>query len=120
LLGIRSLSGLQKNRAYGSLFENWIITEIKKNNFNAGQNEGMYYFRDNIGNEVDLIIERDGEPMAIEIKSSAKVTSAMFRGLHFWQKNQPQGYSILLHRGTANGAVSDKISIVPWTEVANL
>ncbi|CAN5352943.1 ATP-binding protein [soil metagenome] len=120
LLGIKSLSGLQKHRAYGSLFENWVITEIKKNNFNAGQNEGMYYFRDNIGNEVDLIMERDGVPMAVEIKSSAKVNTGMFRGLNFWQKNQPAGHSILLYKGTANEAISNRIGLLPWTEVANL
>lgn len=120
LLGIKSLAGLQKNKAYGAIFENWILTEIKKNNFNAGQNEGMYYFRDNTGNEVDLITEREGEPLAIEIKSAAKVTSNMFRGLNFWQKYQPMGHSILLHKGIANEELSDRISVVPWTEVVNL
>ena len=120
LLGIKSLAGLQKNRAYGAIFENWILTEIKKNNFNAGQNEGMYYFRDNVGNEVDLITEREGEPLAIEIKSAAKVTSSMLRGLNFWQKNQPMGHSVLLYKGTANEELNDRIGIVPWTEVVNL
>lgn len=120
LLGIKSLAGLQKNKAYGAIFENWILTEIKKNNFNAGQNEGMYYFRDNTGNEVDLITEREGEPLAIEIKSAAKVTSDMFRGLNFWQKYQPMSHSILLHKGKANEELSDRIGVVPWTEVVNL
>ena len=120
LLGIKSVSGLQKNRAYGALFENWVITEIRKNNFNAGQNESMYYFRDSTGNEVDLITERDAEPLAIEIKSAAKVNSSMLRGLHFWQKNQPLGHSLLLHGGVANEPVTEKIAIVPWTEVANI
>ncbi len=120
LLGIKSLTALQKNRAYGAIFENWVITEIKKNNFNAGLNEGMYYFRDNIGNEVDLITEREGQPIAIEIKSAAKVNSGMLRGLNFWQKNQPMGHSVLVHKGLANEAISDRIGIVPWTEVVNL
>ena len=119
LLGIKSVSGLQKNRAYGALFENWVITEIKKNNFNTGQNEDMYYFRDNTGNEVDLITERDGEPLAIEIKAAAKVNNAMLRGLHFWQKNQPLGHAVLIHGGTTNKAVNDRTGIVPWTEVVN-
>jgi uncharacterized protein len=120
LLGIKSLTGLRNHTAYGALFENWVITEIRKNNFNAGQNEGMYYFRDNTGNEVDLITQRDGNPLAIEIKASAKVNSTMLRGLHFWQKNQPQGHSILLHGGAANEIVNERMGIVPWTEVANL
>ena len=92
---------------------------IKKNNCNVGQNDGLYYFRDNVGNEVDLITERDGEPLAIEIKASLKVNSSMLRGLYFWQKNQAFGQSILIHGGKTNEIINDRIGIVPWTEVVN-
>ena len=43
LLGIKSSSALQKHTAYGSIFENWIITEIKKNNFNAGRGGNQFF-----------------------------------------------------------------------------
>jgi predicted AAA+ superfamily ATPase len=76
LLGIKSTTSLQNNKAYGAIFEKWIISEIRKNNFNAGQNERLYYFRDSAGNEVDLITEHEGEPLAIEIKASKKVDTA--------------------------------------------
>ena len=120
LLGIKSITALQKHNAYGSIFENWIITEIKKNNFNAGLNEGMYYFRDNVGNEVDLITERDGQPLAIEIKSATKINSSMLRGLQFWQKNQSNGSSILLYGGNESKVVTETIHVAAWTEVTNL
>ena len=120
LLGIKSSAALQKHAAYGSIFENWVITEIRKNNFNAGINEGLYYFRDSLGNEVDLITEKNGLSLAIEIKASKKVSSGMLRGLHFWQKNQPNGQGILLYSGATNETVSEKISIASWTEVKNL
>jgi predicted AAA+ superfamily ATPase len=120
LLGIKSSAALQKHAAYGSIFENWVITEIRKNNFNAGLNEGLYYFRDSLGNEVDLITEKNGLSLAIEIKASKKVSSGMLRGLHFWQKNQPNGQGILLYSGATNETVSEKISIASWTEVKNL
>lgn len=120
LLGIKSVSGLQKHVAYGALFENWVITEIKKNNFNAGQNEGLYYFRDNVGNEVDLITERDGELLAIEIKASAKVNSAMLRGLQFWKKYQPKSNCILLNGGKTQETMYGVMNVLPWTEVVNL
>jgi hypothetical protein len=120
LLGIKSSAALQKHAAYGSIFENWVITEIRKNNFNAGINEGLYYFRDSLGNEVDLITEKNGISLAIEIKASKKVSSGMLRGLHFWQKNQPNGQGILLYSGATNETVSEKISIASWTEVKNL
>jgi hypothetical protein len=120
LLGIKSSAALQKHAAYGSIFENWVITEIRKNNFNAGLNEGLYYFRDSLGNEVDLITEKNGLSLAIEIKASKKVSSGMLRGLHFWQKNQPNGQGILLYSGATNETVSEKISIASWKEVKNL
>lgn len=120
LLGIKSITVLQKHNAYGSIFENWVITEIKKNNFNAGLNEGMYYFRDNVGNEVDLITERDGKPLAIEIKAAAKINGSMLRGLQFWQKNQSGGSCVLLYGGNENKMASETINIAGWAEVINL
>ena len=120
LLGIKSIAALQKHNAYGSIFENWVITEIKKNNFNAGLNEGMYYFRDNVGNEVDLITERDGQPLAIEIKAATKINSSMLRGLQFWQKNQPQSNCVLLYGGNENKMANETINVAGWAEVSNL
>jgi uncharacterized protein len=120
LLGLKSITSLQKNSSYGAIFENWIITEIKKNNFNAGLDNGMYYFRDSTGNEVDLILNRDGQPLAIEIKSGSKINNDMLRGLKFWRKLQPQSQCILIHGGKANNIIDDGMSIIPWTELISL
>ena len=120
LLRIKSESALIKHIAYGAIFENWIISEIRKNNFNMARNEGMYYFRDSAGNEVDLIIEREGKPLAIEIKSGIKIIDSMMRGLKYWRKLQPNSQSILLHRGQSHEIINESMSILPWTEVVNL
>ena len=120
LLSIKSMSALKKHSAYGALFENWIITEIRKNNFNAGLNEGMYYFRDTVGNEVDLVIERNGEPLAIEIKAGVKADNNMLRGLKYWQKLQPKSNCILINSGSNNVIITETMSVLPWTEVINL
>jgi predicted AAA+ superfamily ATPase len=120
LLGIKSMTALKSTRQYGFLFENWVISEVKKNRANAGQSEGLYYFRDNVGNEVDLITEKNEEPFAIEIKASVKVNSVMLNGLNFWQKYQPTGHSVLLYAGKSNDIINDRLGIVPWQEVANL
>lgn len=120
LLGIKTEASLQKNTTYGAIFENWAISEIRKNNFNQAQNEGMYYFRDSAGNEIDLILEREGEPIAIEIKSSKKVEDSMLRSLKYWQKLQPNSQTILLHGGDRNELLNEKMSILPYNEVINL
>ena len=120
LLSVKSESVLKKNTAYGAIFENWIIAEIRKNNFNTAQNEGMYFFRDSAANEIDLIIEREGEPLAIEIKSGGKITDNMLRGLKYWQKLQPNSQCMLLHGGTLNEIINQRMSVLPWTEIVNL
>jgi predicted AAA+ superfamily ATPase len=120
LLGIQSMTSLQKHPAYGALFENWIISEIKKNNFNIGLQGGMYFFRDSVGNEVDLILERDGNIAAVEIKAAAKYDSGRLKGLRFWQKLQPQSQGVLVYKGSKQETINEQLSIVPWTEVANM
>jgi uncharacterized protein len=120
LLGIKSETSLQKNKAYGAIFENWAISEIRKTNFNSGQNEGMHYFRDSAGNEIDLILERESEPIAIEIKSSKKIDDNMMRGLKYWHKLQPHSQCILLHSGERNEILNEKMSVLPFLEISNI
>lgn len=120
LLGIKSVQALSRHPACGALFENWIITEIRKNTFNTGSQQGMYFFRDNIGNEVDLILDRDEGALAIEIKSSIKAEGAMLRNLRFWLKKTHNGRALLVYRGKKNELIEDYIGIAPWTEVSDL
>ena len=120
LLGIKSELVLKKAKAYGAIFENWVISEIRKNDFNTARYEGMYFFRDSTGNEIDLILEREGEPVAIEIKSGNKVAENMLFGLKYWQKLQPASMGILMYGGAVNEIVNERMSILPWTEVVNL
>ena len=48
------------------------------------------------------------------------MNSAMLRGLYFWQKNQPLSQAVLVHGGSTNKAVKERMGIVPWTEVVNI
>jgi uncharacterized protein len=120
LLDIKSVTALQKHTAYGAIFENWIITEIKKNKCNNGEHGGMYFYRDSLGNEVDCIIENGSNLNAIEIKAASKVNSTMYKGLQFWLKNQPKTNALLLHKGNTNELVNDYLSTANWKLVAEL
>ena len=111
---------MAKHNSYGAIFENWSITEIKKNRVNAGINGGMYYFRDSAGNEVDLIIEKNSEIIGIEIKATKKPDISHFQGLKYWQKYQQNSKSILLHGGSKNDIIDDRTSILPWPGIGNI
>lgn len=42
----------------GALFETMVVNEFRKNRSNTGVRAPLYFWRDNIGTEVDLILER--------------------------------------------------------------
>jgi uncharacterized protein len=120
LLGLKTQSALEKHNSYGAIFENWVITEIRKNRCNAAETGGMYYFRDSTGNEIDLILEKGGESIAIEIKSATKMNSTLLQGLKYWQKNQPNSQTILMYRGNKNEVINAHTSLLSWSNVIDL
>ncbi|MBC7868102.1 MAG: DUF4143 domain-containing protein, partial [Gloeobacteraceae cyanobacterium ES-bin-316] len=120
LLNITSQSALVKQHNYGAIFENWAITEIKKNRTNTGINGGMHYFRDSAGNEVDLVLEKNNETMGIEIKAIKKPGSKDFHGVRYWQKYQRGSKAILVHGGSRSDILNDGTGLVRWTEIGNV
>ena len=58
-----------------------------------GEKSNLYYFKDSIGNEIDIIIDEGQKLKAIEIKSGATLAGDYFKNLHYWQKltNQTDG-----------------------------
>ena len=117
LLKITSKTGLKNHPMAGSIFENWCISEIKKNRSNLGDNNGLYYFRENMGNEIDLILEKDTGPLAIEIKSASKADRSLLRGLQYWKKYQPLSQGVLLYQGHITSTDNMDINFVSWKEI---
>jgi predicted AAA+ superfamily ATPase len=120
LLGISKQLALQNHVMYGNIFENWIITEIKKNRFNAGINGGLYFFRDSAGNEVDLLMEKQGNTIAVEIKSATKIENHMFGGLRYWRKNNPGSHRLLIYRGKKNETRHEGMQVIGWKQVVEV
>lgn len=69
LLGIRDARSIATHAMRGALFETMVIGEFIKQRFNAGQPAELYFWRDNVGHEVDLLFEAEGKLQAVEIKS---------------------------------------------------
>ncbi len=86
LLGIGDEKQLSNHYIRGHLFENWVILEFVKKMYNDAKEPNMFFWRDNTGNELDLLIESLNETRVIEIKSGATYSSDFFKGLNYWQK----------------------------------
>jgi predicted AAA+ superfamily ATPase len=119
LLGLNSITSVKNSSHYGALFENWIMSEIKKNRSNAGITGGMYYFRDSAGNEVDLITEKNNEPFAIEIKASKKPDRNMMKGMLYWKKQVKDSSLMLIHGGVMNETSDENINLMSWQNIYN-
>jgi predicted AAA+ superfamily ATPase len=120
LLGIRSVEGLQKSNYYGAIFENFIVSEIIKNRKNKEQFGEVYFYRDSTGNEVDVLIENEGNVIPIEIKSAGKIQKEHHKNLKWFQKVFRQEGGVLLYAGNENESFPNEIEQLSWTNVKDL
>ena len=84
LLGIRDPEHLSIHASRGALFENLVISELLKQRFNAGLSANLYFWRNNIGDEIDVIVEQGNKLQAIEIKSAQTIAPQFMSGLNKW------------------------------------
>ncbi|MBZ0094598.1 MAG: ATP-binding protein [Sulfuricella sp.] len=84
LLGIRDTEHLSIHSSRGALFENFVISELLKKRFNAGLSANLYFWRNNIGDEIDVILEQGSKLQPIEIKSAQTIAPQFMSGLNKW------------------------------------
>jgi predicted AAA+ superfamily ATPase len=85
LLDIESTHQMARDPLRGHLFENFIIMDLIKQRYNQGKSVPFYYFRDQHGHEVDLLIKSGHEFMGIEIKAGQSFHRDFLKGLDFFQ-----------------------------------
>ena len=92
LLGIHQPEHIQRDPLYGALFENMIIVDRLKSKYNLARPVECYFYRDNTGNEVDLIEPEGHQVHAIEIKGGATISTDYFKGLSRFKKAFPEAF----------------------------
>lgn len=70
-----------------------------KEELNQGNKAAFYFWRDSNQNEVDLLQEKDGRLIAIEIKASETFHSDFLKGLKKFQKVAPHVDPKLIYAG---------------------
>ena len=109
LLDIRTAQQVDTHFQRGSLFENMVINQFMKRSLNEGRVPDLRFWRDNQGNEVDLL-EYDGDTVnAYEIKSGATFSPDYFKGLAKWAKlaNATSEQLNVIYTGTTNLVTSN-------------
>jgi len=106
---------LEAGACSGAFFETFVVSEIMKSWYNAGKTPPVFYYRDKDRNEIDLLIEADGELHPVEIKKSAnpgKDAIAAFRV--FSNSGKSVGHGGVVCCATEYLPLDERNSIVPW------
>lgn len=94
LLNFSTAGQLERDPLFGGLFENMVVANIRKNRFNQGivqgGTAGMFFARDNNGNEVDVVIEDGRDIDLVEIKSAMSFNEGYAKGLLRYGKIIPE------------------------------
>lgn len=86
LLGLTNAAQLTNHYLRGALFENFIISEYVKMKRHKGANPNVYFWQDNTGNEVDMLIDEGDLLTAVEIKSGSTIHQNFFKNLIKFKK----------------------------------
>jgi predicted AAA+ superfamily ATPase len=82
LLGLDEAALSEDRGMLGQLLETFVVQELKRQASWRGDDLRFHHLRDKDGAEVDLVIEQGGRALAaVEVKASATVTPADFRGI---------------------------------------
>lgn len=83
LLGIRNEEHLETHPLRGAIFENLAVAEMIKEKYNHGNMFDMYFYRENKGREVDIIIDEASKLRLYEIKSGKTFNKSFLKNLTY-------------------------------------
>ncbi len=120
LLGIEEPSQLCTHPLRGALFETLVVSELMKSRYNSVKRDNLYYFRDNVGNEVDLIMDYGQKTRQLEIKSGVTVTEDFFKGLKYYAAlSEDADSSYLIYGGDASYE-RNSIALTSWKDMSRI
>jgi len=120
LLDIHNPNQLATHPLRGALFESFIVAELLKKRFNAVQTDNLFYFRDNIGNEVDIIWDRSPQPVPVEIKSGQTISRDVFKGLDYFTKLSGGTDSTYLIYGGDESYTRQSVRVTSWQDIGGI
>jgi predicted AAA+ superfamily ATPase len=120
LLDIERATQVSRDPLVGSLFENLVVLEAFKARYNRGLTPNLYFYRDNHGNEIDLLYKSGSDLFGIEIKSAATYNPGFKKGLlRFSERQNPLTRSYIVYSGEAI-SFSDGIEALHYTSVDDI
>ena len=121
LLGIADADHLAIHAARGALFENLVISEYLKQRLNLGLTSNLYFWRNNTGEEVDLVLEEGAQLRPVEVKSSQTFNTGYLDGLKKWTRYAGDAaLPAQLVYGGEDSMVRNGVAVKSWRNMHDL
>ncbi len=123
LLRITKPEQLAAHPLRGEIFETWVVSEALKSYRARGLESPLYFWRDQHGHEIDLIIDRSTYLDPVEIKSGATFHSSWLKHIEWFNELQRGTDSTVTHGAVVYGGDESfehrRAQILSWTNFAN-
>lgn len=116
LLSIRNVEQLKTHPLLGHIFETMIIGECFKRFYNLGESPPLYFFRDQTGAEIDLLIQSGLYGKPFEIKLSQSYHCDFKKNIDRWLnlKGNLAKEGTVIYCGNSSLYTKTAVQTVPW------
>ncbi len=120
LLQIEDASQIARDPLLGGMFENMVVVELLKAQWNRGVRETLSFYRDSSGREVDIILERQRRPCPIEVKAARTYTPEFAKTLHEFRNLVPDAIEQRLVYGGTQSYTASGFQVLPFTHTSSV
>lgn len=119
LLSIRNEEQLRTHPLLGHIFETFIVSECYKRFYNLGEIPSLYFWRDQSGSEIDLLIYDGRVGYPIEIKLSQTLHPDFPTSIGRWLeiKNNTATEGAVIYCGDHAAFTKTSVKAVPWYQL---
>ncbi len=103
----------------GSLLESFVVGELAAHIETASEETDLFHLRDRDGREVDAVLERQGQLVCVEVKSSTKVDRSDARGLIWMRDRLGEQFlrGVVLYSGSLPFELAEKVWALPLSSL---
>lgn len=100
----------------GALFENLVIADLVKQLHSQGERADLYFWRDNHGNEIDILQDMGSSLKLIEIKATRTLGQKHFRNIRKFQRwlSEKNTEFFLVHGGDDRPYQRNEVQVLSW------
>lgn len=115
LLRMREPEEIVTHAMKGAIFETFVLAELVKAFAHRGETPPLYFWRDQTGHEVDVVIDTGKKLIPVEVKAGETVVRSLFDGLRYYiSLGAPVSKSgVLVHGGDGLYRREDFL-VRPW------